>query len=282
MSARELVNEQILINNTHVIYCFCFCPDSLNLIYSIDKMSGYDNSPLFLWRYLGIVAVLCAVSREEFCGPLSELRMQNITWLGSHARHHEEVIEEIMHHVPVLPTRFGTLFSSLDKLQELLTKHYSTITDFFTRLANNQEWAVKGFLNRQKAQEHFFSLLLQRQQEKLSSLSKGIRYFHEQQIRIQVDKELGYWLKQIYLTLANRLNNCTVNFRERKILSRDIYGKNMDMTLNWAFLVKPEAIREFHACISETHTQCAQQGLAFELSGPWPPYSFVPSLEIET
>jgi hypothetical protein len=48
--------------------------------------------------------------------------------------------------------------------------------------------------------------------------------------------------------------------------------------LNWAFLIPPEDLEDFRASLQRFNDDEAFPGLLLALSGPWPPYSFVPDL----
>jgi hypothetical protein len=61
--------------------------------------------------------------------------------------------QEITAASPVLPARLGTLFSSPERLTELMTRHYDKILGFLERVADHDEWSVKVFVDRQKALE---------------------------------------------------------------------------------------------------------------------------------
>ena len=54
------------------------------------------------------------------------------------------------------------------------------------------------------------------------------------------------------------------------------------MILNWAFLVPRNVTADLCARIDRANAECTDFELVFELSGPWPPYSFCPILEAET
>jgi hypothetical protein len=53
------------------------------------------------------------------------------------------------------------------------------------------------------------------------------------------------------------------------------------MVLNWAFLVPRTGLADFRGRIERANSDQKLCGLTFELSGPWPPYSFNPVLERE-
>jgi hypothetical protein len=261
------------------IYLFCFARPHIP---PVVNLSGLDDQYLVLQRtFEDILAVLSSVSLEEFCGPLAESRMQDLSWVGPRACRHEEVIDHVMRHSPVLPARFGTIFSSVQSLEGLVKMHHDAISRFLNRVSDKEEWAVKGLMDRAKAKEELLSVILAREAAPLASLSPGARYFQEQRIRAGAEKELNLWLKEICKRVANDLGGYDADFRERKVLSREATGVDGDMVLNWAFLVPRTVTRDFQTRIERANTNHAQQGLAFHLSGPWPPYSFRPSLNME-
>lgn len=260
------------------IYLFCLARPHVPPVLNV---SGLDDRYLVLqWTFEDILAIFGKVSLEEFCGPLAESRMQNLSWVGPRACRHQEVIDHVMRHSPVLPARFGTIFSSPESLERLVRMHHDAISRFLDQVADKEEWAVKGLMDRAKAKEELLPVILAREGGALASLSPGVRYFQEQRIRAGAEKELNLWLKEICKRVANDLSRFAADFYERKVLSREATGMDEDMVLNWAFLVPRSATTDFRKRIGRANTDHAQQGLVFELSGPWPPYSFCPSLRI--
>lgn len=262
------------------IYLYCFArSDCLPTI----EGTGLDgHSPLFLWRSLDITAVLGSVSLEEFCGPLAEARMQDLSWLGPRACHHENVIESIMPYSPVLPCRFGTIFSSLESLERLLKNHYHEISQFLDQVADHEEWTVKGFLDSAKARKELFSQRLASQLDHLSYLPPGARYFEEQRILTEAQKEFKQWVREICRELKDDLNQYATDFSERKAVIRDVDRKGWERVCNWEFLIPRSRLADLRARVEGKNGEHFLRGLVFELSGPWPPFSFTPSLCMET
>jgi len=261
------------------VYLFCFGrPHALP---SPNPRGLDDRHPVSKWVAEDVMAVVSTVSLEEFCGPLAEVRMKDLSWIGPRACRHEEVIEQLGKHTPVLPARFGTIFSSLKQLGRLLNMHHDRISRFLDRAMDKDEWSIKGIMDTSQAKEKVLSSALSRDAERLASLSPGMRYFQEQRIRSGVDRELRAWLREacgeIWKDLKSRASECC----ERRVLSHNPEGVDGDMVLNWAFLVSRDSVEDFRACVDQRRLKYAEQGLAFHLSGPWPPYSFCPSLEME-
>ncbi|MCX5867744.1 MAG: GvpL/GvpF family gas vesicle protein [Proteobacteria bacterium] len=260
------------------IYLFCFArsiPDQV-----MAGADGIDHHPLFLHRFADIAAILSKVPLEDFCGPEASARMQDLNWIGPRVCRHEKAVEQAMRYSPVLPARFGTLFSSLDSLEKLAETHHQTISRFLDQVADKEEWAIKGLLDRDKAKEKFISLSLSGKSGHLDSLPPGMRYLQQQRIRAGVEKELNSWVKKICEGVENGLSNYASEVCKRKVFNLEAAGGAKDMILNWAFLVPRKAREDFSARIDRENADRLDCGLAFELSGPWPPYSFAPSLEL--
>ena len=225
-----------------------------------------------------IVAVYSRVSLEDFCGPSAETRLQDLAWVGPRACRHEEVIEQVMRHSPVFPTRFGTIFSSTQRLEQLLKIHYGTIFQFLEQTHDKEEMALKGFVDRDQAKKALITATLAEEAERLAELSPGMRYLQKKQALSGAEKDLNRRLKAVLEAIWNDLKNSAHDFRERKVLSREATGLEVDMVLNWAFLIARDTKEDFRNRVNQTQNDQTRLGLTFEFSGPWPPYSFCPTL----
>jgi hypothetical protein len=229
-----------------------------------------------------LAAVWSPVPVEDFSGPQAEERLRDLTWIGPRVIRHQEVVARVMSHSPVLPVRFGTIFASLANLEKVLQRHSGTIAGFLERLTDQEEWAVKGMLDRAGAKEELFSLKLAQEAESLEALSPGKRYFEEQRLRAACDQELQRWLQKVCREVWTGLQDYVADLQERRRLSRETTGSDQDMVWNWALLIPRQAMGGFKTLIQEVNAQYAQSGLRLEVTGPWPPYSFCPALDMES
>jgi hypothetical protein len=265
-------------SNGEGIYLFCFA--RTHGIPAL-KIAGIDDRfPVWQWGFKGVTVVVSKISVEDFTGPEAESRLKDLSWVGPRACRHQEVVEHVMRYSPVLPARFGTIFTSLKSLGKILEIYHATISRFLDRVADKDEFSVKGLMDRAKTKKRVLDLIFAREAGRLSSLSPGIRYFQEQRIRSNTDKEIHDWLKEIRKKIADDLNRYAIDFCELKVFSRGVTGIDMDIVLNWAFLVSRKTTEDFRARVGQANSDHANQGLTFQLSGPWPPYSFCPSLEM--
>lgn len=263
------------------LYLFCLARLSRLPPLPLEDKGLDDQSQLQVASFQDLAAVWSPVLVEDFCGPEAEERMRYLGWIGPRVIRHQEVVAGVMRHSPVLPARFGTIFSSWTSLEKVLQHHHDTIAGFLERISDQEEWAVKGMLDRSAAKEKLFSLKLAQEADRLGALSPGKRYFQEQRLRAACDQELQRWLQEVCRELWSDLRDFAAEVRERRLLSREATGIDKDMVWNWAFLVPEKAVPGFEARIREANAQYADRGLMLECTGPWPPYSFCPALDME-
>jgi hypothetical protein len=263
------------------LYLFCLARLSCLLSLPLQGLGLDGRGPLLVTGFRDLAAVWAPVSIEDFCGPEAAERLQDLTWIGPRVIRHQEVVAGVMRHSPVLPARFGTIFSSAANLEKVLHQRHDTIAVCLERLSDREEWAVKGLLDRPAAKERLFSLKLAQKTADLEVLSPGKRYFEEQRLRAACDRELPRWLKGVHLDLWDDLRRHAAESRERRLLSREASGRARDMVFNWAFLLPTGAVAAFQDRIQAANDRYADYDLWLECTGPWPPYSFCPALEPE-
>jgi hypothetical protein len=240
---------------------------------------GIDEPhPSFFRRNGRVAAVLSRVSRSEFCGPTGEKNLQDLAWLAPRACRHEAVLEQVMCLGPVLPARFGTLFSSTASLETFMRKHEAAIARFLERVGGQEEWAVKGFLDQARAEAEWVAR--RRSEEPCpSGSSPGVTYLQEQSLRIQARQALDDRLAEACGDLLNQLNSLASEIVPRRVLAHETPESARELVLNWALLLPSAAVADFRGRIERANAEQNPGGLAFEVSGPWPPYSFCPVVE---
>jgi len=260
------------------IYLFCLaCSGEVPPLEGAG-ISGSER--LFQEDFRDVTAVVCNVQLDEFVGSSADQRLQELAWVGPRALQHEQVIEEVMQYSPVLPARFGTLFSSRESLQGLLENNHSQIGQFLVHMRDKEEWAVKCILSRATAKQRLLSEKLSKLQKDLDSTPPGMRYFKERQVMAEVDKALSRWLAEVCNAVAEKLKVFSVDSKKRGLVQAP-EDNSMEMVANWAFLVGRSVVQNFKAMVDKANRDHNDQGLFFRCSGPWPPYTFSPPLDTE-
>jgi hypothetical protein len=191
---------------------------------------------------------------------------------------HEQVIEQVAHLGPVFPARFGTIFTSLDSLEGMLDRHHDEIRDFLDRTLGKEEWGFKGFLDRGKAEDKLAEEELTARTAQLSA-SPGMRYMQERRLRAEASAHVSRWIGETSARIKEALSRYASEVVERKLLSAGSAQTPGEMVLNWAFLVPKDAGEAFRSAGNQLGREQGERGLAFEIAGPFPPYSFTPRLD---
>ena len=162
------------------IYLFCLA--RAERLPDLGTVGLNGESRLLRQDIANVSAVVSEVPLDEFCGPAAEARLQDVTWVGPRVLQHEQVIESAMQYSPVLPARFGALFSSMAAVEGVVNRNLADINAFLDSVTDKDEWAVKVLLSRSELKEKLFSEKLAEHAEGLATLSKGVRYFRERQL----------------------------------------------------------------------------------------------------
>lgn len=258
------------------IYLFCLTPAS-----PLPEIAGTGidgEHPLFVEAIGNVAAVLAEVNLDDFSGPEAKEKMENLAWVAPRALRHEEVVLSAMEQGPVLPVRFGTVFSSIEAAAAPLRLRQDALEKFFQDTAGKQEWTLKGYVDRPQARARMTAARLAAEKEQLAGLSPGKRYFLEQKIKGAVDKDVAIWLKEMERDILRVAREASVGFSECRLQSRDITGRDEEMFFHGALLVPDAAMAILERMTDEWNKLHESQGLQIEISGPWPPYHFAPVL----
>jgi len=227
----------------------------------------------------GVAAVVSRVSPTEFAAASGDDHLADPAWVIPRAYQHERVIEEVMRRSPVLPARFGTVFSSRRALATLLAHRAAEVAAFLAGIADKEEWAVKGFVDLERAgtsllsTDPFFRGCSQRLPK-----SPGARYLQEKRLRADAAAQAKLWCRTVAEQVEAELKSQALDMRPVRLQTRSVSGKAGEMVFNCAFLLARSRVAHFRARLERVGSVHAEHGLALELSGPWPPYNFCPSL----
>lgn len=226
-----------------------------------------------------VSAVFCLVPREEFEGEAAARNLQDLAWVAPRAIRHEAVIEEVMQASPVLPVRFGTVFLSRPALHDALRNHYGRIARFLADFSDKEEWSVKAFVNAATAAGWLVANDTGLGEQRMCSPeSPGARYLQQQRLKAEAGRRFREACRQWGGQITKRLGELADDVRPLRLQPGELTNRTEDMLLNSAYLLRSSQVGSFRRSVDETALACADQGVILEASGPWPPYSFCPSI----
>ena len=224
-------------------------------------------------------AVFSTVSLSEFAGDDAPSKPQDLQWIIPRACQHERVIEEVMRTAPVLPVRFGTVFSSDRVLKKFLAEKSAEVARILDRLSDKEEWAVKGFVDLDRAKKGLMASdpVLAECRRQLPE-APGARYFQQKRLDAKAEEAMRPWRRGVVDQVRALLAPHAVDACPLRPQPKNLTGRDAEMIFNAAYLLRRRDIDTFRERVATVSAAYAEQGLALEVSGPWPPYNFCPPL----
>lgn len=256
------------------LYCFFAGPPA------VAPEQGLEGThPTGVLSYRDVCALVSCVPLPEYNEQTLNRRLADLPWLTARVKRHEEIVRAVRGLHPVIPVKFGTIYLSAARVLEALQRHYQEFRAFLTFIRDKEEWGMKVFANGEP--EHTLpdaSALTCELDRKLATATPGEAYFLRKKrhnlLRQHVLQRLDALSHQIYQQV---LSWC-VEGRRNTLLSQRATGQAGEMILNAAFLLAQPEVGAFKHQLDALAAGYAGAGLAFELSGPWPPYNFCPTV----
>jgi Gas vesicle synthesis protein GvpL/GvpF len=195
-------------------------------------------------------------------------------WVVPRALQHELVIETMMARGPILPVRFGALFTTPEAIEELVAVNREAVARFLDRVTDMEEWTLKVDVELGSALD---SLIIEdpawtERAERLSG-SPGTRYFQEKRLR----QEARQHVRQAARAAAQQVRTVARGLAEERVLaSRQPERPDLEPVLHSAYLVRRPSVSAFLDRVCKAAG--AVSSLRVVPSGPWPPSHFCPLL----
>jgi hypothetical protein len=228
--------------------------------------------------HAGLDALVLDIAAADITGPVGERNLADIAFLAPRVQRHDALL---MHArasgAPVLPCRFATLFASFESLDARLAHIAPRVLSFLGDIAGRDEWGLKVVVDRPAALARCHAELAER--AGLSIASAGARYLMERKLRQQAEESVASWIEDRAAdVLASVSPFCTGTHVGKVTASSATRDDGRVVVANFALLVdRDHGSSALRARTTELAAAIGAHGVALELSGPWPVYSFVPS-----
>lgn len=230
-------------------------------------VAGVDaDAPVFVVDEDGVGAIVSEVPLAEFGDDALKKNLEELSWVAEKVRAHEHVLERAAREVPVLPLRFGTIYRSLDGVRGLLTEERGELASTLAQLRGRREWGVKSVVDRERLDRAVEGSDPSAAELAAAAEGKpaGTAYLERKRLQRQVSAQGN--------ELAARL---TAEAHERLAAVADRAVHEGTAPLKGAYLVDDAREDDFRRALDQIGREYEQFGVRFELTGPWPPYSFV-------
>lgn len=257
----------------HGLYVFCFARAGAAAPEGPGVSEGAEVRAI---EHEGIAAICCEVPLGAWVGTEGDAHLQDPGWVGPRALRHEAILEEAMRGSPVLPLRFGCLFSSAARLTALMAAQRPKIEAFLAQADDREEWSIKASLDVAACEA---AIVAADPRSARLPASPGARYLVEQKLRQDAQRAVRAWVQRAEAEIEEALGGLALDRRALRPSARQAQGGALEGVLHWAVLVPRGAAGLLQERLGALGERLAARGLHVEAFGPWPLYSFAPRLD---
>jgi Gas vesicle synthesis protein GvpL/GvpF len=226
----------------------------------------------------GLCALTSRVPLAEFGAEPLRRNLNDFEWLERIARRHEAVLEDALGQATIVPLRLCTIFEGDDGVRRMLDEEGTALREALDALRGRQEWGVKLIVDRAtlEAAARARSAEADALEEELEARSGGgaymVRRRLERHVREVADRLADELAEDVHARLQDWASDAVLNAPQNRDLSRH----EGEMLLNGAYLVESAKVERLRELVAELEERHRELGARLELTGPWPPYNFVP------
>jgi hypothetical protein len=221
----------------------------------------------------GLFAIVASAPLKEYGEAAINQRLGELDWVSAAAVSHESVVEHFVGADAVLPMKLFTIFTDDDRVVAHMRGERARLAATARRVAKHQEWGVRVLLDRTTA-----AAAAQRRAEgtarrSSSSAGTGAAYRSRKKAHRDASVELRTRARETVARLYDRLA-AKARLARRRAAS-ELPAQGGSLLLDAAFLVARSRARTFRALAAREARDLAPHGYQVDLTGPWPPYTFV-------
>jgi hypothetical protein len=192
--------------------------------------------------------------------------LSDLDWVSRAAVAHEAVIASFMPQSDaVVPMKLFTLFTNDARALEELRAGWTRVERVIRRLAKRDEWGVRLVFDESRAPAD----------DSAASVESGRGYLLAKRRQQATAAARTANMRKIAGDVVKALRPLASDTRQRTITAPPETESRSRMLLDAAFLVPRGKAARFRAAVARQARKIAPAGFALQVTGPWPPYSFV-------
>lgn len=239
---------------------------------SLAGGSGVDPEREVVAVRSGDLAALAGpVTLADFAPDALRERLADQSWMAERVFAHEAVLRRCVEAGSVVPMRFATIVTDEAAVRSFLAESGEVLRSALDALRGRQEWGVKAYADWGRLRSH-----LGAGEDEGADATSGAAYF----TRKRQQREGRTRAQDAARGIARAVHDELSDIAERATLlalrePEEGEPQGESMVLNGAFLVALDRLDRFHAAVDRLAAEHGDAGMRMEVTGPWPPYSFV-------
>jgi gas vesicle protein GvpL/GvpF len=222
----------------------------------------------------GLAALVSRVPEAEFAAKPLRRNLNDLDWLERVARSHEALLHDVLPVATIVPLRLCTIFENEESVRRMLDRERPALERALGELEGRQEWGAKLLADPAALRER---VQVPDADAEEPAAGAGAAYLKQRRAEREIREEVRALARDLAEDVHERLAALAVDAVTRPPQNRDLSRHEGEMLLNAAYLVESARVDELRGAVAELEERYAPLGARVELTGPWPPYNFVPS-----
>jgi hypothetical protein len=228
----------------------------------LPRLAGIGGAEVDLVDASRLAVIVSRLTGDQFGPEIWDERADDLRWLGSLAREHEQVLEQASAVADVVPFRLPSMYSSLDAVRARIADDADLLESSLAAIAGHVEWGVKVYRETATAQ-------------RAATGGTGAEYLRSRATELREREDVEAELRHAVNALHDRLARVSRDAVRNPVQDPALSGRSEPMVLNGAYLVSRDHQNEFLESVRSLTGECAVDGLVIEPTGPWPAFNFV-------
>ena len=238
-----------------------------------EGLPGVDGEhPVERIEHGGLAALVSAVPLDDYGEQALRRNLNDFPWLERVALGHEAVLEHALAATTIVPLRLCTIFDDEAGVRERLDAQHDAFAEALDALAGREEWSVKLLVDSAALEAAAGAPPAEPAEPEGSGAAYLLGRRRRRDAREQADHVAAELAEEVHATLRDAAADAVIGRPQ----NRELSGHEGEMVLNVAYLVERGQVERLRALVVELGERHRELGARLELSGPLPPYNFVP------
>jgi hypothetical protein len=271
------------VERSGLIYLYAVVPEQGAYQAILDRLKGVDDTSLEAIAEDRLVALVSVVDAATWNAEALDQHVRDLDWLAPRATRHQEVLA-VLHAMgnSMLPLPFATLYQHPDHVHALLRIRQDDFVQALGQLKDAEEWTLKVAQDPATFEQHVarFSPAFAAAAEQSRVAPPGKAYLLRKQLetlrRSEASRAMarqGDEIEQRVRSLAEDVIREPITRQARNAPSAT-NETAVKVVLKLALLLRTPQRDDIQQRLAELAEEYGTYGYVFELTGPWPPYSF--------
>lgn len=219
-----------------------------------------------------LTALVSTVRLDEYGEEALRANLEDLGWIEATARAHHAVVDRAARAAPTAPVRIATVYHDDERVSEVLRDRHEWFGAALDRITGRSEWGVKAYAHagEDQAEDEPPRTPVEAGGAQVRS---GTAYLRRRQEQRRRRDEAGRRLAERAQAIDAELRAHAVAVRTHGPQDPRLSGRTGTPILNMAYLLDDARVPEFQALVRDIDERSS--GIEIEVTGPWPPYSFV-------